>query len=315
MKTLRIAAIVLSVGVYGQFALADYSSIGTPMTSEQLYYNNCTEGFISGGCTDPVYWSIYDGWTPEDCNNWMNTHSCTKCKKGYELTPYTCIPDNEQGIFYDACMPDMLTDEEKLYAKFAYTCKCSSSFGETGMAGYLFRGCDTGSIEYKCDTGNKYYQSNTTVKCTVTTDSNGDFKFSRCTGCLLCDENAEYWENSNPGYQRAYRRRFVDGSSATCEKYNIDKWRCAIRYYGTSTNGTSGCNPCPTLESEGLTEICNSSGACPYVSSSVGSTQISQCYAGTWEPDLEVYLKDSTGKFHWMVEDDTITSYGECNYK
>lgn len=319
MNKIMIIAVAISVGIWSQYASAgEYADIGTPMTAEQLSANKCTEGNIVGGCKNPLYWSLYDEYTTEDCKEWMTTFSCTECKKGYVLTPYTCIPNNEQGKFYKDCLPASMTDEQLADAKFAYTCTCSDGFFETGTAGYLFhKDCDTGSIEYKCDNANKYYQSSSSrnPSCTVSTDSNGDLIFSRCSGCRLCNETAEYWKSSGTGYQRAYYNRFTDGSPATCTAYNIDKWRCAAGYYGSSTNGTSGCNPCPSLENAGLTPVCNDSGSCPYVKSPVGATQITQCYAGTWEPDLLVYLRDSSGTFQWIPQDDTINSYGECNYQ
>lgn len=315
MNKLIMSTVAISMGFWAQFAYAgSYSDIGKSMTAEQLAAFNCTAGHMAGGCKNPLYWSIYDGYTPEDCTDWMVEPTCTSCKSGYVLEPYTCIPDNEQGTFYDACMPNAMTEDQKADAKFIYKCECSDLYSETGVKGYLFRGCNTGSIEYKCDASNKYYQSGTNIKCTVSTDSSGNFKFSRCSGCKLCDDSDEFWRNGNTGYQRAYRYRFVNGTTATCNDYDIDKWRCAAKYYGTSTNGVSGCTPCPTFEDVGLTEVCNQ-GACPYISSPAGATQITQCYAGTWEPDLLVYLKDSTGKFHWIPVDDTVNSYGECNYK
>lgn len=318
MNKLIISTVAISVGLWTQFVMADYSDIGRPMTSEEFAYQyaNCTEGFVVGGCVNPVALSAYDGYTPADCNEWMSTFSCTKCKKGYKLTPYTCIPNNEQGIFYPGCMPNMMTDEEKVDILFAYTCECGTDFSATGFDGVLFRGCNTSSIEYQCDTNNKYYQSSSTIKCTVKTDSDGDFNFSRCTGCKECKEDTQYWKKYGDGYERAYHGQFVIGTDGPqCNDVYDNNWRCAANYYGTSTNGTSGCSPCPSLESQGLSPVCNDGGGCPYVKSDPGSTQITQCYAGTWEPDLKVYLIDSTGTFHWWPPDDLVNTYGECYYK
>ncbi|MCM1295097.1 MAG: hypothetical protein NC311_06110 [Muribaculaceae bacterium] len=317
MNKLTMPMVAISVGFWAQFAVAgDYADIGKPMTAEQLYYNNCVDGYIVGGCTAPVDLSLALGDVVSDCRDWMTHVSCTQCKKGYEKYEVTCIPNNEQGFYMKDCVYDYMSDSEKQSSLFAYSCRCSEAFNETGIDGYLFSGCSTDNIKYKCDTGNKYYQSTSTIKCTVTTDSNGDFKFSGCRGCAPCNEDKELWNNSNTGYQRSfYKKLNINGDTATCDDVYNNKWRCAANYYGTTTNGTSGCNPCPTLESAGLTPVCNSSGLCPYVKSNPGSTQITQCYAGTWEPDMSVYLKDLTGTFHWMVEDYAVASYGECYYK
>lgn len=319
MKVSTIIAITMSVGIWSQYAVAaDYSDIGKTLPADILTANHCTAGYYQGGCRDPLYWSLDYGDVVEDCNSWMVEPSCTKCQSGYVLKPYACIPNNEQGTFYDACMPDQMTPSQIADATFVYTCRCSDLFSETGRTGYLFRGCYSGSIEFKCDASNKYYQTSTskTPTCTVSTDSDGNFTFSRCSGCSKCNDTSEFWRNANTGYQRAYKKKFTSGTPSTCTDVNLDKWRCAIGYYGTSTNGTSGCNACPSFESAGLTEICNSGGSCPYIKSTPGSnTQITDCIATTYEPDLDVYLNDTTGNFHWWPVDDTINIYGECNWQ
>lgn len=49
------------------------------------------------------------------------------------------------------------------------------------------------------------------------------------------------WTASNPGYQkRTYR---YCSNSITCESET--QYRCASYYYGSSTNGTTGCTRCP----------------------------------------------------------------------
>ena len=319
MKKIMIIAVAMSVGIWSQYAIAaGYSDIGTPLPADILSANHCTRGYWQGGCRDPLYWSIYDGYTPEDCNSWMVEFSCTECQSGYAREPYTCIPNNENGTFFRDCMPSEMTESEKLNANFVYTCRCSSSFYETGKAGYLFSGCYSGSITFKCDASNKYYQTSTSTSptCNVSTDSDGNFTFSRCRGCSKCNEETTSWKAANTGYQRAYKKKFTDGTPSTCTDVNLDKWRCAYGYYGTSTNGTSGCKACPSFESVGLTKICNGDDLCPYVKSEPGSnTKITDCVASTHEPDLDVYLQDATGKFHWVPVDDTISSYGECNWQ
>ncbi|MGN0917422.1 MAG: hypothetical protein ACI4NZ_04430 [Candidatus Enterousia sp.] len=106
-----IITVAMSVGIWSQYAIAaGYSDIGTPLPADILSANHCTNGYWDGGCRDPLYWSIYDGWTPEDCNSWMVEFSCTDCQPGYSLEPYTCIPNNELGIFINGCMPSQMTE-------------------------------------------------------------------------------------------------------------------------------------------------------------------------------------------------------------
>lgn len=316
MNKIIMTVVAISVGLVGLNANAkDYYDIGTNLPADVLAANHCTAGSYQGGCTNPVFWSLYDGDTVESCSSWMVEMNCTACQSGYALTPYACIPDNERGTYYPNCMPDQMTPSQIADTIFIYTCRCSELFGETGVTGYLFRGCSTGSIEFKCDSGLKYYRTSTTKEpsCTVSTDSDGNFKFTRCTGCKLCNETTETYRADNTGYQRAYKNVFTNGDPATCVSTAINKWRCASGYYGTSTNGTSGCNACPSFESVGLTTVCTSD-TCPYIYSTPGSnTQITDCYGSTYEPIMGVYLDDGAGKFHWVMEDDTL--YGECKYQ
>lgn len=318
MKMLKFIAIAMSVGIWTQYAAAEkMPEYGSSMTAAQLAANHCTEGYIQGGCTNPVWWSVYDGWEEDDCNNWMVAFSCTKCQSGYELSPYTCVPDNTAGTWQKDCMPSMMTDAEKTDAKFVYTCQCSDLYSETGKAGYLFRGCTASYLEFKCDALNKYYQSSTSKSptCTVTEDANGNFTFKSCSGCKVCNETTETWKSVGSGYQQLYKNVFTNGSTATCVATAQNKWRCAPGYYGTTTNGTSGCTVCPTLASSGLTAVCSAGDEyCPHVTSPAGSTKISDCYATTYEHDIDAFVKDSTGTFQW-VDIDNPSNDGKCYYQ
>lgn len=60
-----------------------------------------------------------------------------------------------------------------------------------------------------------------------------------CTGCSDC--NNVSWTAYSTGYQRQ--------TNATCNCNTCTKtytYRCAPGYYGTTSNGTSGCSRCPT---------------------------------------------------------------------
>ncbi len=310
MNKIMIIAVAISVGVWSQYAMAlDGLPEDRSMTAEELEYNKCTAGYIRYRCTNP---RKTVGATL--CSDYESFQDCTTCKKGYAKVPGNCMPNNENGAWSPGCTANPNFDESDYIGQLVYKCECSDLYSETGVMGYQFRDCSTGSIEYRCDASKKYYQTGLSIKCTVTTDSSGNFKFSRCSGCKLCDETKEYWKSSGTGYQRAYHHAFTNGNPATCTDVLLNEWRCAPKYWGKSSNGTSGCKLCPQFDEVGLTEVCNGD-TCPYVNSPAGAEQKEQCYAGTWEPSLDVYLLDSTGKFRWIPENDAISAYGECNYQ
>jgi len=83
------------------------------------------------------------------------------------------------------------------------------------------------------------------------------------------------WASSSTGYEtRTYRE--CNLTLTACLKST--EYRCAVGYYGSSSNGTSGCTRCP------------SSGGIYGTTASAGSTSITSCYipSGT-------SFSDSTG--------------------
>ena len=94
-----------------------------------------------------------------------------------------------------------------------------------------------------------------------------------CASCTNC--TSSNWEAYGTGYQRMINRDCnCDG---TCQ--STTKYRCAAGYYGTSTNGTSGCTRCP------------SSGGV-YGTSIAGATAITSCYI-----PKDTTLTDSYGNY------------------
>ncbi len=82
---------------------------------------------------------------------------------------------------------------------------------------------------------------------------------SGCTGCTNCTSDVN-WAAGNTGYQ------FKVSRSCDCNTcIESTAYRCASGYYGTSTNGTSGCSQCPS--SGGINGM-----------SDAGSTEITSCY-------------------------------------
>ncbi|MDE6250836.1 MAG: hypothetical protein K2M34_04375 [Alphaproteobacteria bacterium] len=103
------------------------------------------------------------------------------------------------------------------------------------------------------------------------------------------------WAAKGTGYQtRIYRSCSATGTSGTCN--SSTQYQCAAGYYGTTTNGTSGCTQCPTW-----TGVYTTSGKTTLVrgTSNAGATAITGCYvaAGTYY--------DTSG---------TFKTTGNCNY-
>lgn len=83
-----------------------------------------------------------------------------------------------------------------------------------------------------------------------------------CT-CNNCVSDSD-WSAGNTGYQKKVNRYCTCASgSPVCNA--TTSYRCAIGYYGHSSDGISGCAPCP------------SSGG-PATTSTPGTTAITSCY-------------------------------------
>lgn len=79
-------------------------------------------------------------------------------------------------------------------------------------------------------------------------------------GCPDCNTTA--WSAHSSGYEKRAVAT-CDTTFCTCTKKT--EYRCAAGYYGTSTNGASGCTRCPSFGGG-------------YGSSAAGSTVITNCY-------------------------------------
>ena len=92
-----------------------------------------------------------------------------------------------------------------------------------------------------------------------------------CDGtCSDCTTSA--WTAGNTGYQK---RTYASCNTATCVCTKRTQYRCAAGYYGTSSNGTSGCSRCPSNGS-----------------STAGATAITSCYLPSGTTG-----SDSTGSY------------------
>lgn len=120
--------------------------------------------------------------------------------------------------------------------------------------------------------------------------------FADYCGCKCDNCTNVSWQAYGTGYQR-YTSKKCDcsGSTATCQ--STYSYQCAAGYYGSSTNGTSGCTKCPTA-----TGIYTDSARTTLASttSTDGTTSVTGCNI----PSGTYY--DTTGTF-------TLTS--KCSYK
>lgn len=69
-----------------------------------------------------------------------------------------------------------------------------------------------------------------------------------CSGCSNCEDTGT-WGAGNTGYEKRTRKT-CNTSTCICETSTV--YRCAKGYYGSSTNGTSGCTRCPRLDTSDL---------------------------------------------------------------
>jgi len=101
----------------------------------------------------------------------------------------------------------------------------------------------------------KKHSANLSPSCTV---EYYDCEKDCSAGCSNC--NSTSWAALRTGYQS---RTVATCSCTTCSKRT--EYRCAAGYYGSTTNGTSGCTRCPAED--------NAQGT-----SSAGSTAKTSCY-------------------------------------
>lgn len=163
--------------------------------------------------------------------------------------------------------------------------------------------CNTGSSKKCYKNGNKYYIYSPCISCKspytktqVTFPQCGSSIYFTACKCMCTDCNSESWANYGTGYQRNISRT-CDCSSGSARCQTSYSYRCAAGYYGTSSNGTSGCTQCPTASGV-YTDSARKTLA--RGTSTNGATDITDCYitSGTYY--------DATGTFKWT---------SKCSYK
>ncbi|MDE6481639.1 MAG: hypothetical protein K2L25_02345 [Alphaproteobacteria bacterium] len=171
---------------------------------------------------------------------------------------------------------------------FAAVCEtrtgCTNGSNTIGSYDYCIAGHNGGCYYVESITTSNVYWC---TKCS----GNRTLKQVRAGTCTnisgtecVCSNNCKdvAWTAGNTGYEYSVQC----GSACDATK----KYRCAKGYYGTSTNGTSGCTRCPA------------SGGTYGTTASAGATSITSCYLPSGSS-----FSDSTGS-------GTIVG-GNCYYK
>lgn len=157
--------------------------------------------------------------------------------------------------------------------------------------GTFMCGSGKGGDTYQCSCFDAQFSKTITFTCGCYSDSDCGTNPSygcinnRCQKCKSCTgASTGAWTAHSTGYEkRTVKKCSCSGTLTTSMEY-----RCAAGYYGTTSNGTSGCTRCPA--SGGI-----------YGTSAAGSTAITACYlpSGT-------AFSDATG---------SGTYTGDCYYK
>lgn len=111
----------------------------------------------------------------------------------------------------------------------------------------------------------------------------------RCTCTNTCGST---WVTVRAGYERQYTTKYsnISGSDkCSCvQDTATSTYRCAANYYGSTTNGSTGCSACPCMTDTGGTSRCGTSAA--------GSTSVSGCKMATGYT-----FNDGTGVYSFMT--------------
>lgn len=177
---------------------------------------------------------------------------------------------------------------------------CSQYYPSTTEANMCMNAAESYCISHG---SYKYYKSS--MSCYSVRDCNAcDSGYTRISRALYGCSNVSYydcdcvcnnctsdatWSAAGTGYEKKTSRSCnCDSGQAICKEST--SYRCAVGYYGSSSNGTSGCDRCPP------------SGGVYGTTDSAGTTSITGCYL----PDG---TKGSDGTGSWEI------SGGKCYYK
>ena len=130
-----------------------------------------------------------------------------------------------------ACMPSDSSIEVRGINCATSTATCwGSDTDKTGV-----ESCMT------CESGYTKVSKSTVLNCGGST-LNASYNTCLLTCTTSNCKSDTSWSSYGTGYQRKANRSCSD--STTCK--TTYSYRCAAGYYGSSSNGTSGCSPCPS---------------------------------------------------------------------
>ncbi len=157
---------------------------------------------------------------------------------GASCTPYTIPDDGDDPC--DHLYPDDCSSEgtKQCYMRSDGSCSCITSCNR----------CNSGFAKV----------SKTLEGCSGIT-----YNTCECT-CSNCTSDTS-WSAGSTGYQKQ-TTRWCECYAGTPTCNTSTEYRCAVGYYGSSTNGSSGCARCPA-----------SSGTYG-TTASAGTTSVSGCY-------------------------------------
>ena len=219
--------------------------------------DRCT--ISSGGCGDSdTYGCTADPNLPNSC--YGKSATTLNGKRVYymssdvdrdEVNTYLDIYKNPSEEHYNIMYSDWNTDFPG-YSKFCY-CATEECDGNVSVYPVRFSGNDSDCID------GYHWESN--------------------KGCVVdktCSSDcSSIWMASGAGYQ-SYENRHCSKVTGNCVTDGTS-YRCAAGYYGSSSNGTSGCTRCPDLNGV-------------YGSSTAGSKYITSCYIPS-----NTVMSDATG--------------------
>ena len=227
-------------------------TIRTPICNSS---NSCTCEFIGGGAGDN-----FTTWLIKNCGVTTGSGNGLDSSFGFPQTDCETLATSTLGAvleygstslsYYNACSgyirqtPSTITDTRSCTTcKTGYTRK---SYAEVLAMTY----------------GNDYISSDySSWPCKYSVDT-----FSSASDVYVCVKMCTATYGNWASYATGYERRSVTRPTG-CSNASSYQYRCAAGYYGSSTNGTSGCTKCPS--------VCNSVAT----TSTAGNTSLGGCCA------------------------------------
>lgn len=165
-------------------------------------------------------------------------------------------------------MCEMNAHDDSACAQYNTQSAYKSSSGKC----YVLNGCN------RCNTGYTRVLSGY-GECTAA-DLGNNYYECQCN-CSNCTSDTT-WSAAGTGYQKKVTRT-CSCSSGSPQCTTSTSYRCAAGYYGSSSNGTSGCTKCPDSgnSSEGSTRVtscCLPSGSAFSDTTGTGSFTAQCCY-------------------------------------